>query len=103
MSKPLAPESIPLHLPCVREGRTTYPYVGGITRAGVEVLHKSSHQHLPLCWRELIQGGARMFGKSPREFLDFLAEVVADDASPSSAQSGPPSFEHRPQGSQHPF
>lgn len=71
---------------CVREGRTSYPYVGDITRDGVEIYHHSSRQGLPVEWRELIHGGADLYGMSPAEFLEFLARQVSD---PDTTLSGP--------------
>lgn len=74
---------------CVRDGRTSYPYVGDITEDGVEIYHHSSRQGLPVEWRELIHGGADLYGMSVPDFLDFLKQQAASQ--PSSGPSAPSS------------
>jgi hypothetical protein len=77
---------VPVRLRCVHQGRTSYPYVGDLSRAGLEVYHHGTRQSLPLPWQELIRGGAELYGCSPDEFLTFLRSFVIEPTSGPSAR-----------------
>ena len=82
MTKP-SPERVKIRLQCVHNGRTFFPYVASMAREGLLLYHHSTRSDIPYPWRELIRGGAELYGCTPEEFLDFLRTFI-NDSGPSA-------------------